>query len=295
LTLDDGRAVAWREASRPGHASSDCAVVLLHGISSGAASWLGVALALRRLAPAARVLAWDAPGYGRSTPLHAPGDADDPNLTMRAARRHVSTVPRDAQYAQVLAQSLAVLGVRRCVLVGHSLGALMATCHARKVAPDTVLQLVLISPAGGYGAPQQARQRAVVRQQRLAALQTQGVAGLAAAIDQRLVAPATAQPLRQWLRWNTARMQTAGYVQAVELLCNSDLGRSVGRLSMPVHVWVGEHDVVTPPAACRDWARKLGAQYATIADAGHAVAVEQAQTVAQRLAGLLGGVPVPQG
>jgi len=92
-----------------------------------------------------------------------------------------------------------------------------------------------------------------------------------------------------------ARMQTAGYVQAVELLCNSDLGRSVGRLSMPVHVWVGEHDVVTPPAACRDWARKLGAQYATIADAGHAVAVEQAQTVAQRLAGLLGGVPVPQG
>src|SRR5256885_11891381 len=78
---------------------------MLHGISSGAASWLDVAL---ELAPRARVLAWDAPGYGRSTPL-AP-DA-----------------PTGADYARVLEQSLQALGVRRCLLVGHSLGALMGT------------------------------------------------------------------------------------------------------------------------------------------------------------------------
>jgi len=267
LSLADGQVIAWRQA---GSAHAGDAVVLLHGISSGAASWLGVAVELTRLAPTIRVLAWDAPGYGHSTPL-------------------VAAAPSDRDYAQVLGQSLSLLGVRRCLLVGHSLGALIAACHARLAAAGQVQSLVLISPAGGYGAPQRALQRATVRQQRLAALRTHGVAGLAATIDQRLAAPGTAHVLRQWLRWNTARMQAAGYAQAVGLLCDSDLGRSTGQLGMPVHVWVGEYDRVTPPAACGDWARQLGARYATIRDAGHAVVVEQAAVIAQNLASLLRG------
>ena len=56
VTLGDGSQVAWREA---GDKNSDFAVVLLHGISSGAASWLDVADVL---ASKVRVLAWDAPG-----------------------------------------------------------------------------------------------------------------------------------------------------------------------------------------------------------------------------------------
>ncbi|WP_369011010.1 alpha/beta fold hydrolase, partial [Salmonella enterica] len=52
VKLPQNAQVAWREA---GDASSDFAVVLLHGISSGAASWLDVAL---QLGDKARVLAW---------------------------------------------------------------------------------------------------------------------------------------------------------------------------------------------------------------------------------------------
>lgn len=93
--------------------------------------------------------------------------------------------------------------------------------------------------------------------------------------------------VRQWVRWNTARLHAAGYAQAVELLCGSDLGQAAGRLAMPVEVWVGEHDVVTPPAACAAWAARLGARYVTLAAAGHASVVEQPADVAQRLATLL--------
>ena len=254
--------VAWREA---GDASSDFAVVLLHGISSGAASWLDVAL---QLGDKARVLAWDAPGYGVSTPL-------------------AQSAPADADYAQVLAQSLLVLGVRRCLLVGHSLGALMAARLAVTAAPGLVEQLVLISPAGGYGAPAKAEQQAKVREGRLAALAEKGVAGLAAVIDQRLVSSEAPEAVRAWVRWNTARMQPQGYAQAVELLCGSDLAQARGRLGMPVEVWVGEHDVVTTPAACKSWSELLGAHYGTLAAAGHASPVEQPQEVAHRLASLL--------
>jgi hypothetical protein len=34
---------------------------------------------------------------------------------------------------------------------------------------------------------------------------------------------------RQWVRWNMARLNPAGYLQAVELLCNADLGRACRR------------------------------------------------------------------
>ena len=214
------------------------------------------------------MLAWGAPGYGRSTPL-------------------TPAAPTGADYARVLEQSLQALGVRRCLLVGHSLGALMGTPWAVQAGAGRVQQLVLISPAGGYGAPGMGEQQAKVRQGRLAALQEKGIEGLAAAIDQRLVSPAAPEPVRQWVRWNTARLHAAGYAQAVELLCGSDLGQAAGRLAMPVEVWVGEHDVVTPPAACAAWAARLGARYVTLAAAGHASVVEQPADVAQRLATLL--------
>jgi len=264
VPLDGGRVVAWRET---GDSLAGDAVVLLHGISSGAGSWLGVAAGLQRLRQGVRVLAWDAPGYGESSPLANPA-------------------PVAEDYAQALGESLALLGVKRCVLAGHSLGALVAAGFASG-RPDGISHLALVSPAGGYGAPELAQQRGRVRRQRLDALAEYGVKGLAAAIDQRLAAPDTPELLRQWLRWNTARMQPDGYAQAVELLCGGDLGRAVGGLSMPVQVWVGEYDIVTPPAACADWARKLGARYATIADAGHAVPVEQADVIAQKLADLV--------
>jgi pimeloyl-ACP methyl ester carboxylesterase len=82
-------------------------------------------------------------------------------------------------------------------------------------------------------------------------------------------------------------MQPQGYAQAVELLCGSDLGQAAARLSMPVQVWVGGHDVVTPPEACRAWAERLGADYGTLAAAGHASPVEQPVVIAQKLASLL--------
>jgi cytochrome c-type biogenesis protein CcmH/NrfF len=82
-------------------------VVLLHGISSGAASWLQCAL---KLESQARVIAWNAPGYGRSTPL-------------------TISQPKAVDYARRLQDMLQALEVEQCVLVGHSLGALMAAAY----------------------------------------------------------------------------------------------------------------------------------------------------------------------
>ncbi len=102
VDVGGGAHVSYREACGPEGASVP--VVLLHGIGSGAASWVRQ---LETLGRAHRVLAWDAPGYGDSTPV--------------AARSPVA-----ADYALRLRGWLDALGIARCVLVGHSLGALVA-------------------------------------------------------------------------------------------------------------------------------------------------------------------------
>lgn len=240
-------------------------VVLLHGISSGSASWLEVAL---RLSEQTKVLAWDAPGYGESTPLAAAS-------------------PTDADYASRLRELLLALGLTDALLVGHSLGALMAMAYAREWgAPG----MVLISPARGYGAADQADTRAKVRAERAAALQRLGVAGLAAGISSRLLSAGATDAQRAWVGWNTARLHPEGYLQAVALLCQSTLarsGRALAPTDVPTEVYCGDADVVTPPGTCRDWAEANRLPFALIPDAGHASPVEQPDAVAQLILGVL--------
>jgi pimeloyl-ACP methyl ester carboxylesterase len=246
LALRDGVQVAVRERGTAGEAAS---LVLLHGISSGAASWA------QALPAAGHVIAWDAPGYGVSTPL-----AQD--------------APVAADYAARLHETLLALGVRRCVLVGHSLGALMACAYAARPDQVQVERVVLISPARGYGDDAVAAER--VRRERAEALKNKGVAGIAAAIDQRLLSAQASQQAREVVRASAARLNPQGYLQAVQMLAGSTLAR----VTQPVEVHCGEADVVTPPAQCEQVAREFNAPFRTIANAGHASPAEQPAQVA---------------
>ncbi|RZL87482.1 MAG: alpha/beta hydrolase [Variovorax sp.] len=241
-------------------------IVCLHGIGSGAASWLDTAALL---APHARLIAWDAPGYGDSTPL---GPA----------------APTAADYAGRLHALLDALKVDSCVLVGHSLGALTAACAARVGSPlaARIRKLVLISPASGYGTPARAEVSLRVRSQRLDTLAQLGIAGMAAQRSARLVSDGASELARQWVRWNMARLNEAGYRQAVELLCGGDLLADLPP-AMPVRVACGALDAVTSPAGCDEVAQKCGVRLELLPDAGHASYVEQPAAVAAILRGAL--------
>lgn len=238
------------------------ALVCMHGIGSGSASWLDTGLLL---AGEARLIAWDAPGYGSSTPLAA-------------------DVPTAADYAQRLGALLDALDIDRCVLVGHSLGALMAAASACPGSPlvPRIAKLLLISPAAGYGAPGRVEAQARVRAERLGTLAEIGIAGMAAKRSDRLLSPHASETARQWVRWNMARLNEAGYRQAVELLCSGDLLADLPP-AMPVRVICGALDAVTPPEACAEVAKRCGVPLDRLPNAGHASYVEQPAAVAALL------------
>lgn len=264
VPLAGGVRMAVRESGQ------GAAVVCLHGIGSGAASWLGVA---RRLDGQARLIAWDAPGYGDSTALSQPA-------------------PRADDYAGRLEALLDALDIERCLLVGHSLGAIVAAAAARHggVLARRIERLLLISPARGYGSRTAEGER--VRAQRLEALAAHGIEGMAAQRSQRLVSEHADALARAWVHWNMARLNDAGYRQAIELLCGSDLLACLPP-AMPVRILCGAQDVVTTPEACREVAAACEVPLELLAHAGHACYVEQPQAVGDVLRAELGAMQHP--
>jgi pimeloyl-ACP methyl ester carboxylesterase len=242
--------IGYREAGGAVHAAK-LPVVLLHGIGSGAASWVQQ---LDALGTQRRVLAWDAPGYGESMPV---GPAS----------------PQAIDYADALLKWLDALDIERCVLVGHSLGAIIAgsfaATHAQRVAG-----LMLLSPAGGYGAASE-EQRAQKRDSRLKMLEELGPQGLADQRSANMLSPNASEPQREWVRWNMARIVPQGYAQATHLLANADLASDIKRFHGSVKVAVGTQDRITPPEACERIAQAAGVPLQLMEGAGHAGYIEQ--------------------
>lgn len=232
------------------------AIVLLHGIGSGAASWLHCAL---RLAQDAQVIAWNAPGYGYSTPL--------PNA-----------MPSAADYATRLQQLLAALGIGRCVLVGHSLGAIMAAAHVA-AGGGRVSKLVLLSPAQGYGSAAKRAHGQQVAQERLDTLAALGVSGMAEHRSGRMLSPQANDAARAWVRWNMQQLDPAGYTQAVHMLCG-DAIHNYAPTGVAGAVYCGSADAITTPANSRALATEFALPFELIDDAGHACYVEQPDAVA---------------
>ena len=221
-------------------------LVLLHGIGSNARSW---AEQLAGLGDVRRVLAWDAPGYGDSTPVAPPR-------------------PTAADYAERLARFLDGLGLDRIVLLGHSLGALVAGSFTA-TRPERVERLILANPALGHRTDP-AAPLPPPAQGRLDDLAALGPAGFAAKRAPRLLSAMATPAEIARARDTMAEIRPDGYRQAVAMLAQGDLRADAGAVAVPTLVLSGAEDSVTPPAGSRALtAATPNARYLEIEGAGH--------------------------
>lgn len=232
-------------------AGSGPPLVLLHGIGSGAASWQAQ---LETFSDRFRVIAWDAPGYGGSSPL-------DP------------AAPLAKDYAAALAGFLDALEIEACHVVGHSLGALMG-CGFARGWPDRVLSLMIGDPAAGYGdATEVLRQKR--RSARIGLLEELGPEGLARERHGNLLSDDAPQWARDRVRKVMSQIRPDGYRQAVELLMQGTIHVDAAEIDLPVTVVVGGADTVTTPEGCKKVADSFAtARFEILPGLGHASYVE---------------------
>ena len=256
--------VSYRDACSPAYAGA-ATHVLLHGIGSASGSWLAqLAQATQSDAPACRLLAWDAPGYGQSDKL-------------------VEEIPDAGGYAARMWNWLDASGAldQPFTLVGHSLGALMAA-RAVLLRPAMVARLILLAPAQGYAsAPAALRDKKL--SDRLASLAQFGPAGMASRRASAMLSPQASADQIAFVEQVMAAIRPDGYTQAAHMLSGGELRHDLERITCPRMIASGSADTVTPPDACRSLAQALVIPYESLGAVGHSCALEAASAVNQLL------------
>lgn len=198
-------------------------LVLLHGIGSNAGSFRTL---LPELPSDWRVIAWNTPGYGNSTPLAAEW-------------------PLAFDYAGALHRMLNALKLERVLLAGHSLGTLIGAAYAA-AHRDRVARLLLASPALGHGMARGVLSPAA--RARIDDLERLGGPAFAAARAARLVHLPDAHPeLVARVEIAMGQVKSPGYGAAARMLASGRLIDDARRLFVPTDVIVGAEDLVTPP------------------------------------------------
>jgi pimeloyl-ACP methyl ester carboxylesterase len=246
--------------------------VLLHGIGSGSASWLHQ-LEYARAQSAqtltnpscGQVLAWDAPGYALSSPLS-------------------SLSPTPSEYAEQFwawldAMESSVGEKLPLTLVGHSLGCLMATAAQAK-RPERVKRVVLLAPATGYGAADEALRNAK-RDERLQNLNLLGPKGMADKRGHAMLHEPSSLELLNYVKFIMAQVIPEGYAQATRMLSNADLLQELESLGCALSVASGDQDVITPLEGCQRVAAKKNVVHQVFSGAGHACHLQSHREVTE--------------
>jgi len=236
-------------------APQDPVILLLHGVGSGAESWRDQFEELPRFG--LRVIAWDQPGYGESSPLAMPAPLPD-------------------DYADAVMVLADALKLSRFVLLGHSLGALIAGAVAARRGGARLSKLILASPTTGFAnaAPEVLRAKI---QQRIDDMTALGPARLAQQRAKALLSPHASAESVERVRNVMAALKPEGYIQAVRMLARGDLLAMAPRITQPSLVLSGTADLTTPEASCRRIAAALPqARYVPLPGLGHACYIEDA-------------------
>ena len=244
------------------------ALVFLHGIGGRASGWAPVQQACA--AAGHPSLAWDMPGYGES-PAIEPYDFDG--------------------LADALAALMDAHGLQKAVLVGHSLGGMVALqMWARHPGRVAGLVLAASSPAFGHGSGD--FQQAFIAQ-RLAPLEAgRSMAEVAAGLIPTMVAPGYQGPGLAQALVCMGSITPPAYKAALGALVRFEQRAALPTITVPTLCIAGEHDRTASPTVVQRMAEKIpNAQYQCLPGAGHLLTFEQPERFADALLPFLRSMP----
>jgi len=222
------------------------AVVFLHGIGGAARAWASqlASFATAGLAP----VALDLIGYGARPPL--------------------TTMDFEALAADVEAQ-IAVRGLERPVLIGHSMGGMVAQTALRR-RPDSYRAAVLACTSPAFGNPDGDFQQQFVAA-RLGPLDAgKTMADLAPRLVDAMMAPSPDPAGRAHAIDVMSAVPPATYRAAVRCLVTFDERANLAHIGVPMLCLAGEKDPNAPASVMQRMASRIpGARYVCLPGLGH--------------------------
>lgn len=213
--------------------------------------------------------------------------AEDYQLVFYDKRGHGLSQSSPKPYAMdTLADDLAALldhlDLKRCAVVGLSVGGVIAQALAGK-RPDLVSALVLMDTAHKIGTKDGWNTRIdTIRQKGMAAVADGILKGWLTA-DYRENAPDF-----EGYKAMLMRNDVEGYAAVCAALRDADLTETTRKLTVPTLAIVGEHDATTTPAIMRETANLIdGARVEVVKDAGHLPCIERPEEVSALIRGFL--------
>ena len=242
INLPDGK-VSYREMG------AGTSIIFLHGLAGNSQSWEGQ---FDHFSKTNHVIAWDTPGYGRSDNKKA-----DINI-----------------YANCLNQLLVPLIKDRFLLVGHSMGGVLAGHFANRFKNQLVGLVLSCTHAGnglekGLALPER-------YQQRVDDLNAMTVENYGTSRAKAMLAPNTPSAIFDKAANIAADTKIDGLTNAIRIILESDNTESLSSLDLPTMVISGAVDPVVPKEKT-DQLHSLvpGSQTAIIPNAGHAPYLEK--------------------
>ena len=227
-------------------------VLFLHGIGGLGRQWGPQVDAFA--AAGVHALAWDMPGHGGSAPL--------------------ALVTMDG-LAATLGAFIATLGLQRPVLVGHSMGGMVAQ-RLLSAQPHAARALVLAQTSAAFGSRDPAWEDAFVRA-RLAPLDAgRSMADLAEGAMAELLGPTPDPAVAALARDCFAHVPGPAYRDTVLALRGFDARDALPHIGVPTLLLAGAHDTAAPPAGMERMASRIpGARLVVLPGAGHLAHLEQ--------------------
>lgn len=239
-------------------------VVFIHGVGGSARAWQPQVESFR--AAGYTPLALDLPGYG--------------------GRPAIESIDFEGFSEDVEAQ-IAAAGLVRPVILGHSLGGMIAQTMLRR-KPDAYQAVILVGTSPAFGRPDGDFQKKFVAD-RLAPLRSgQTMPQLAAGMINEIMGPNADPKGRDIAIASMAAVPAATYKACVEAIVTFEERANLGQIRVPALCLVGELDTNAPAAMMQRMAAKIpGATFVGLPGLGHLPNLENAAAFDAAVLGFL--------
>ena len=188
-------------------------------------------------------------------------------------------------YVEDLEAIMKAENIPKAILVGHSLGSVVAMHLAAAKCPELVQALVLIGPGKSRAQIPPAKVMTLDMARRAREM---GMPAFADGAVMKNVAPSSSDVVRAFVRESVAAQSAEGYAQVCEAVCDaSHVNPDYSKISCPTVIIAGDQDFIASLLQCEELQKDIKGSLFRVVNSAHQQVLEDTTGVVRAIEDLL--------